>query len=86
MNQFYIYYSSLQQQFLLGNYTFLIKALNPLDNKVEEGYKFVKPIKISMFYDVGNLVKANGKHVNNDLTKEDVDPVLYLWDPHNQTW
>ena len=86
MNQFYIYYSSLQQQFLLGNYTFLIKALNPLDNKVEEGYKFVKPIKISMFYDVGNLVKANRKHVNNDLTKEDVDPVLYLWDPDNQTW
>ena len=86
MNQFHIYYSFLQQQFLLGNYTFLIKALNPLDNKVEEGYKFVKPIKISMFYDVGNLIKANGKHVNNDLTKEDVDPALYLWDPDNQTW
>jgi len=39
-----------------------------------------------MFYDVGNLVKANRKHVNNELTKEDVDPVLYLWDPENETW
>ena len=80
------YCSSLQQHFLLGNYSFMIKALNPLKNTVTEGYRFVKPVKISMFYDVANLVKANGKHVNNDLTKEDVDPVLYLWDPDNQTW
>lgn len=80
------YCSSLQQQFLLGNYSFMIKALNPLKKTVTKGYRFVKPIKISMFYDVANLVKANGKHVNNDLTMEDVDPVLYLWDPDNQTW
>lgn len=71
---------------MLGNYSFLIKALNPLNNSVQEGYHFVKPIKIDMFYDVGNLVKANEKHVNNELTKEDVDPVLYMWNPHNQTW
>ena len=78
--------ASLQQQFMLGNYSFQIKALDPVNNTVQEGYKFVKPIKISMFYDVGNLVKANRKHVNNELTKEDVDPVLYLWDPENETW
>jgi len=78
--------ASLQQQFMLGNYSFQIKALDPVNNTVQEGYKFVKPIKISMFYDVGNLVNANRKHVNNELTKEDVDPVLYLWDPENETW
>ena len=80
------YYLFLQQQFLLGNYSFQIKALDPLDDTVKEGYQFVKPIKISMFYDVANLVKANDKHVNNELTKEDIDPVLYLWDPVNETW
>ena len=71
---------------MLGNYSFQIKALDPVNNNVQEGYQFVKPIKISMFYDVGNLVQANEKHVNNELTKEDVDPVLYLWDPENETW
>ena len=76
----------LRQQFMLGNYSFQIKALDPVNNTVQEGYQFVKPIKISMFYDVGNLVQANQKHVNNELTKEDVDPVLYLWDPENETW
>ena len=74
------------QQFMLGNYSFQIKALDPLNNTVQEGYRFVKPIKIAMFYDVGNLVKANEKHVNNELTEEDIDPVLYLWDPDNETW
>ena len=71
---------------MLGNYSFQIKALDPVNNTVQEGYQFVKPIKIAMLYDVGNLVQANEKHVNNELTKEDVDPVLYLWDPENETW
>ena len=71
---------------MLGNYSFVIKALDPINNTVKEGYKFVKPIKISMFYDVNKLVKANKKHVNNEVTEEDVDPVLYLWDPGNETW
>ena len=71
---------------MLGNYSFQIKALDPVNNTVQEGYQFVKPIKIAMFYDVGNLVQANQKHVNNELTKEDVDPVLYLWDSENETW
>ena len=79
-------YFSTQQHFMLGNYSFQIKALDPLNNTVQEGYRFVRPIKINMFYDVSNLVKANEKHVNNELTKEDVDPVLYLWDPDNKTW
>ena len=75
-----------RQQFMLGNYSFVIKALDPVNNSVQEGYKFVKPITISMFYDVNKLVKSNKKHVNNEVTKEDVDPVLYLWDPENETW
>ena len=71
---------------MLGNYSFVIKALDPVNNTVQEGYEFVTPIKISMFYDVNKLVKANKKYVNNEVTKEDVDPVLYLWDPENETW
>ena len=71
---------------MLGNYSFVIKALDPVNNTVQEGYRFVKPIKISMVYDVNRLVKANKKHVSNKVTKEDVDPVLYLWDPENETW
>ena len=71
---------------MLGNYSFVIKALDPVNNTVREGFEFAKPIKIAMFYDVDNLVKANKKHVNNEVTKEDIDPVLYLWDPKNETW
>ncbi|KAL9987468.1 hypothetical protein ACROYT_G001781 [Oculina patagonica] len=74
------------KQFMLGNYSFQIKALDPKNDTVQEGFQFVKPIKLSMFYDVDNLVKANKKHVNNEVTKEDIDPVLYLWDPENKTW
>ena len=82
----FVFFLRTMQQFMLGNYSFQIKALDPLNNTVQEGYRFVKPIKIAMFYDVGNLVKANEKHVNNELTEEDIDPVLYLWDPDNETW
>ena len=71
---------------MLGNYSFVIKALDPVNNTVQEGFKFAKPITIAMFYDVDNLVKANKEHVNNEVTKEDIDPVLYLWDPKNETW
>ena len=71
---------------MFGNYSFVIKALDPVNNTVQEGYEFVTPIKISMFYDVNKLVKANKKYVNNEVTKEDVDPVLYLWDPENEGW
>ena len=39
-----------------------------------------------MFYDLANLVRANEKYVNKELTEEDVEPVLYLWDPDNHTW
>ena len=71
---------------MLGNYSFVIKALDPQNNTVKEGFKFAKPITIAMFYDVDNLVKANSKHVNNELTMEDIDPVLYLWDSNNESW
>ena len=71
---------------MLGNYSFQMKALDPQNDTVQEGFKFSKPIKLSMFYDVNNLVKANKEHVNNDVTKEDIDPVLYLWNPKNETW
>ncbi|KAL9987460.1 hypothetical protein ACROYT_G001773 [Oculina patagonica] len=74
------------KHFMLGNYSFQIKALDPKNNTVQEGFQFAKPIKLSMFYDVNNLVKANKEHVNNEVTEEDIDPVLYLWDPKNETW
>ena len=76
----------LLQQFMLGNYSFQIKAFDPTNNTIQEGYKFAKPIKISMFYDVDNLVNANKRVVNKDVKKDDIDPVLYLWDLKNKTW
>ena len=76
----------LKQQFKLGNYSFLIKALDPVNDTVLEGYRFKKPIAISMFYDVDNLVKANKKVVSNEVEEEDIDPFLYLWDPKNESW
>ncbi|XP_031557393.1 uncharacterized protein LOC116294015 [Actinia tenebrosa] len=74
------------KQFMLGNYSFQIKAMEPLNNTIKEGYKFAKPIKISMFYDVDNLVRANKRVVNKEVNKEDINPVLYLWDIKNNTW
>jgi len=71
---------------MLGNYSFQIKAFDPNNNTLREGYSFAKPIKISMFYDVDNLVNANKRVVNKELEKDDIDPVLYLWDLNNQTW
>ena len=71
---------------MLGNYSFVIKALDPQNNTVQEGFQFVKPIKLSMFYDVNNLIEANKEHVNKEVTKEDIDPVLYLWNLDNETW
>ena len=71
---------------MLGNYSFQIKALDPKSNTVKEGYKFAKPIEIAMFYDVDNLVNANKKTVNKEVTSNDIDPVLLLWDKENQTW
>jgi hypothetical protein len=46
----------------------------------------MKPITISLFYDVDQMLKKNRKTVNNEVTKEDIDPVLLLWDTKNQTW
>ena len=80
------YISHFKQQFKLGNYSFQIKALDPETNTVQEGYRFKKPISISMFYDVDNLVKANKKVVSSEVEEEDIDPVLYLWDPKNESW
>ncbi|EDO42273.1 predicted protein [Nematostella vectensis] len=73
-------------QFMIGNYSFQIKALSPQNNTPEEGYKFAKPIKISMFYDVDKLVNANRRVTNKEVTKYDIDPVLYLWNKNNNTW
>ena len=66
---------------MLGNYSFVIKALDPVNGTVQEGFKFVKPITTAMFYDVDHLVKANKKYVNNELTIEVIDPVLYRTKP-----
>ncbi|KAJ7389337.1 hypothetical protein OS493_032194 [Desmophyllum pertusum] len=56
------------KQFMLGNYSFVIKALDPVNNTVQEGFKFAKPITIAMFYDVDNLVKANKSTFDASLT------------------
>ena len=32
------------------------------------------------------MLKLNKKVVSDEVTKEDIDPVLLLWDTVNQTW
>jgi hypothetical protein len=46
----------------------------------------MKPITISLFYDVDQMLKKNRKTVSKEVTKEDIDPVLLLWDKINKTW
>ena len=74
------------QHFKLGNYSFQIKAYEPENNTLQSEYHFKKPITISLFYDVDQMLKGNKKTVSNEVTNEDIDPVLLLWDTKNQTW
>ena len=39
-----------------------------------------------MVYDVEQMLKMNKKLVTDEVTQEDIDPVLLLWDTKNQTW
>jgi hypothetical protein len=32
------------------------------------------------------MLKINKKVVSDEVTNEDIDPVLLLWDEKNQTW
>ena len=32
------------------------------------------------------MLRGNKKVVSDEVTKEDIDPVLLLWDAKNQTW
>ena len=49
-------------------------------------YRFKKPITITMVYDVDQMLKMNKKVVTDEVTQDDIDPVLLLWDIKNQTW
>ena len=71
---------------MLGNYSFQIKALDPVNNTLKEGYRFAKPVVINMFYDVDRLVESNPEVVSNEVNTDEVDPILFLWDPKNGTW
>ena len=64
----------------------MIKAYEPENNTLQSEYHFMKPITISLFYDVDQMLKKNRKTVSKEVTKEDIDPVLLLWDKKNKTW
>ena len=74
------------QHFKLGDYSFQIKAYEPENNTLQSNYRFKKPITITLVYDVDQMLKQNKKVVSDDVTNEDIDPVLLLWDEKNQTW
>ncbi|XP_028399178.1 uncharacterized protein LOC114522645 isoform X2 [Dendronephthya gigantea] len=74
------------KHFKLGNYSFQIKAYEPENNTLEEEYRFKKPITISLFYDVDQMLKQNKKTVSSEVNNNDIDPVLLLWHTKNQTW
>ena len=61
-------------------------AYEPENNTLQTGYCFQKPITITLVYDVRQMLKLNKKVVSDEVTKEDIDPVLLLWDTVNQTW
>ena len=61
-------------------------AYEPKNNTLQTGYRFQKPITITLVYDVRQMLKLNKKIVSDEVTKEDIDPVLLLWDNVNQTW
>ena len=74
------------QHFKLGDYSFQIKAYEPENNTLHSQYRFKKPITITLVYDVNQMLKQNKKVISDDVTNEDIDPVLLLWDTKNQTW
>jgi hypothetical protein len=74
------------QHFKLGDYSFQIKAYEPENNTLQSHYHFKKPITITLVYDVEQMLKLNKRVVSNEVTNEDMDPVLLLWDAKNKTW
>ena len=74
------------KHFKLGDYSFQIKAYETENNTLQSNYRFKKPITITLVYDVDQMLKQNQKVVSDDVTNEDIDPVLLLWDEKNQTW
>ena len=73
------------QQFMLGNYSFQIKAVDTDNGSIIEGYQFAKPVVITMFFDVDKLVQSNKKVVSG-ISQQDVRPVLLLWNVHKKSW
>ena len=52
----------------------------------QTSFIFSKPVILTVFYDVDELLVGNSKTVSKDVTKEDIDPVIWLWDTKNKTW
>ena len=70
----------------MGNYSFQIKAYDTVNNSLQSNYQFKKPVTISLFYDVEEMLKKNKKLVSDEVTKDDIDPVLLLWDVEKKIW
>ena len=63
-----------------------MKAYEATNNTLQSKYHFKKPITITLFYDVDQMLKGNKKVVSDEVTNKDIDPVLLLWDTKNKTW
>jgi hypothetical protein len=74
------------KHFKLGDYSFQIKAYEAENNTLQSKYHFKKPITITLVYDVEQMLRMNKKVVSDEVTNEDIDPVLLLWDEKNETW
>ena len=57
-----------------------------MNESMGTGFMFSKPVILTIFYDVEELLATNSKTVNKDVTKEDIDPVILLWDTKNKSW
>ena len=70
----------------MGNYSFQIKAYDTVNNSLKSKYRFKKPVTISISYDVEQMFKKYKKVLSNEVTSDDIDPVLLLWDLEKKIW
>lgn len=75
--------SSPKENFKFGNYSFTIKVKDH-NGSVVDGYRFAKPVLLSMFYDVSGLADR----VSGGVTQDDdsFTPKMTFFNTRTQRW
>lgn len=72
------------RNFAFGNYSFTIKAVDS-NGTTQEGYKFAKPVVITLYFDVGGLADRKAGQSSGGGAS-DWSPQLNFWDTGTQQW